>query len=42
MLACLNFEGPHVWHNRRTPPQDAQKDQTSYPPNPGSYFTRPP
>jgi len=23
-------------------PQDAQKGQTSYPPNPGGYFTLPP
>ena len=26
----------------RLPLQDAQKDQTSHPPNPGGYFTRPP
>ena len=25
MLACENFDGLHVWHNRRTLPQDAQK-----------------
>jgi len=25
MLARENFDGPHVWHNRRTLLQDAQK-----------------
>jgi hypothetical protein len=25
MLAHENFDGPYVWHNRRTLPQDAQK-----------------
>jgi hypothetical protein len=25
ILACENFVGPHVWHNRNTFPQDAQK-----------------
>ena len=35
-LARENFEGPHVWYNSRTLPQDAQKGQTSHPPNPGA------
>jgi len=42
LWAYRNFTGLHVWDNRRTLPQDAQKGQTSYPPNPGGYFTRPP
>ena len=24
MLACKNFEGQHVWHNRGSLPQDSQ------------------
>jgi hypothetical protein len=36
MLACENFDSLHVWHNRRTLPQDAQKGQTSHPPSPGA------
>ena len=36
ILACYNFDGPHVWHNRRTLSQDAQKGQTSHPPDPGA------
>ena len=36
MLARETFDGPHVWHNRKTLPQDAQKGQTSHPPNPGA------
>ena len=36
MLTRENFDGPHVWHNRRTLPQDAQKSQTSHPPSPGA------
>ena len=36
MLARENFDGPHVWHNGRTLPQDAQNGQTSHPPNPGA------
>jgi hypothetical protein len=31
-----------MYDNKTTLPQDAQKDQTSHPPNPGGYFTRPP
>ena len=30
-LAHENFEGPHVWHNCRTFPQDAQKDRPARP-----------
>jgi len=37
-----NFGGSQVYHNRRTLLQDAQKVQTSHPPNPGCYFTHPP
>jgi hypothetical protein len=37
-----NFEALHVWNKKRAIPQDAQKGQTSHPPNPGEYFTRPP
>jgi len=36
------FDGPHLWHNRTTFPQDAQKGQTSHPLNPGNYLTLPP
>jgi len=25
MLVRENFDGPHMWHNRRTLPQDVQK-----------------
>jgi hypothetical protein len=35
MLPRESFEGPHMWHNRRMIPQDAQKVWTSHPPNPG-------
>ena len=37
-----NSEGMHFWDKGRTTTQDAQKGQTSHPPNPGGYFTRPP
>ena len=36
MLAHESFDGRHVWHNRKTVPQDAQKGQPSHPPNPGT------
>ena len=36
MLARENFDGEHVWHNRKTLLRDAQKGQTSHPPNPGA------
>jgi hypothetical protein len=36
MLVRENFDALHVWHNRSTFPQDAQKGQTSHPPNPGA------
>ncbi|MGH7220462.1 MAG: hypothetical protein ACREI1_09050, partial [Nitrospiraceae bacterium] len=42
MLARENFDCPQMWHKTKTFPQDAQKDQTFHPPNPGGYFTRPP
>ena len=42
MLVFDDFDDPRVWHNTKTFQQDAQKDQTSYPPNPGGYFTLPP
>ena len=42
MLARENFDALHVWHNKITLPQDAQKGRTSHPPSPGSYFTLPP
>jgi hypothetical protein len=31
-----NFASLHVWDKSRTPSQDAQKGQTSHPPNPGA------
>jgi hypothetical protein len=31
-----SFTGLHVWDKSRTPQQDAQKGQTSHPPNPGT------
>jgi len=31
MLVRLNFDGQHVWHNRRTVPQDAQKGRPARP-----------
>jgi hypothetical protein len=31
MLACESFDGEHVWHNRRTLPQDAQKGRPARP-----------
>ena len=31
ILAPENFYGPHVWHNRSTFPQDAQKDRSARP-----------
>ena len=31
-----NFDGLRVWHDRGTLSQDAQKGQTSHPPNPGA------
>ena len=31
MLARENFDGPHVWHTRRTLPQDAQKVRPARP-----------
>ena len=34
MLVREDFDNPHVLHKRSTSPQDAQKDQTSYPPKP--------
>jgi hypothetical protein len=40
--AQQNFDGLHVWDKSGRPSQDAQKGQTSHPPNPGGYFTRPP
>ena len=42
MLARKTFDSPHVWNTGRTLLQDAQNDQTSHPPNPGGYVTRPP
>ena len=30
-LARENFEGPHVWYNSRTLPQDAQKGRSARP-----------
>jgi hypothetical protein len=42
MLAQLSFDGVHVWHNKSTILQDAQKGQISHPPNPGGYFTHSP
>jgi len=36
MLVRENFGGPQVHRNRRIRPQDAQKVQTSHPPNPGA------
>ena len=41
ILARQNFDGPHVWHNRKILVQDAQKGQTSHSPNPDGYFTLP-
>jgi hypothetical protein len=35
MLARETFDGPQMWHKRKTLSQDAQKVQTSHPPNPG-------
>ena len=40
--AQRNFKGLHFCDKSRKPSQDAQKVQTSHPPNPGGYFTRPP
>jgi hypothetical protein len=34
--AQQNFNVLHVWNKKGTPPQDAQKFQTSHPPNPGA------
>ena len=34
--AQQNFDGLHVCDMRGTPSQDAQKGQTSHPPNPGA------
>jgi hypothetical protein len=31
IVARENFEGPHVWHNRRSLPQDAQKCRPARP-----------
>jgi hypothetical protein len=42
MLAYENFDGPHVWDNRGTVLQDAQKDQPFHPPNLGNFLTLPP
>ena len=36
MLAHKNVGDPRLQHNRRAFPQDAQKGQTSHPPNPGA------
>jgi hypothetical protein len=36
MLAHQDFDGSHVWDKRKPLPQDAQKGQTSHPPNPGA------
>ena len=36
VLACENFYSLYLWPSRRTLPQDAQKGQTSHPPNPGA------
>jgi hypothetical protein len=36
MLGYENFDGPHVWDNRETLLQHAQKGQTSHSPNPGA------
>jgi len=36
MLVRENFDATHVWHNNSTLAQDAQKGQTSHPPNPGA------
>ena len=36
MSVRQNVDGPHVWLNRKIFPQDAQKGQTSHPPNPGA------
>ena len=33
--AQKSFDNPHVRDMGGTPPQDAQKGQTSHPPNPG-------
>ena len=30
-MVSENFYGPHVWHNRSTFPQDAQKDRSVRP-----------
>jgi len=31
IVARENFEGPHVWHNRRSIPQGAQKGRPARP-----------
>jgi hypothetical protein len=36
MLVHENFDGPHVWDNRDTILQHAQKGQTSHQANPGA------
>jgi len=42
MSARETFDRPHLRRSRRTLLQDAQKGQTSHPPNPCGYFTSPP
>jgi len=41
MSARETFDRPHLRRSRRTLLPDAQKGQTSHPPNPGGYFTSP-
>ena len=42
MLARKSAGDSSLLHNKRAFPQDAQKGQTSHPPNPGGYSTHPP